>query len=434
MAKRPLLPAWQRECLKNYEEKQHEFTKSENLSRLVDTPITYSQINTRSTSDIRLQNIFRPIDGVEDIGESFKWDDALSSPHTERVIYDDQSNFDSDVELRANRFETITADRYCEDDASVLSQAFSAPDYRLASTLPPLSVSRTIGQSDTKNDSTLCFEKDIVTDVDEKPVKRPSTKDSWSVDSARKKNRSFDFPKSKIRGHSSGGGLLQAVAYFENLDKGAAVERPFGRSSLKSFKSRDSGASKTYESQPPLRVSPFQLDISNKSDKCLRELERKAEAQYKDIKEKLGESSLDSIEMAKLGPVDNLPMTASRTSKFEKLAARDSGYSTTGLRNECTTNDAGKSENPLLTSRAKFGAKIGGLDGLNCGENARTTTHRIVVTKNEYDEDFGFSISERVDGRGIYVKTIQASTGRSGKLKKYDRLLQVRNLNSYSLQ
>ena len=418
--------------MKNYEndsqEKYDEFTRSEIVSKLDDAPSTYSKIDSRCASDAQLHSLFRPVDVMDTSEEAFNWDQALSTGRKDRILYDDQCQFDSDNELRGASFAIGSSDRCFEEDVCVSPPIFSASEYRLTPTLPALSASGVLHKStrdEFKKDSRFHFEKEAVKDVEGKERIRYPGKEPMSLELTRKKNRSFDFPKSKLRGQNAGGGLLQAVAYFENLDKGTPSEKSFGQSSLKSVKVRDDNDSKKYDTQPFLSVSPFQLAMSSKSDKYLRELERKAQAQYKDIKDKLGESSLESIDTTKLDSADDVTAVVSAP-KHDKLSVTDSGYSTSGIRGNKTGKDELKSENALIASRAKFVAKPGGDDGLNCGDNTRATTHRIVVTKNEFDQDFGFSISERIDGQGIYVKSIQASTGRSGKLKKYDRILQVR--------
>ena len=425
VSKKPMLPAWQRECLKNYDQKQCDFTKSENhLSKSCDTAMTCGHAGTRYAASAQHREAFRSSDRMESNEESFNWEDALSSCRKDRIVYEDRCDFDFDAELRRNRFEIGLSDDCSEDDVNASSPPFSGSDCKSspsASPLPSKPLNRAVAQSSTEEfdkDLGPCFEKESANAKDENISKFSSQKSS-KLDSAHKNNRSFDFPKSKLRGHGSSGGLLQAVAFFEKLDKENSLENKIKKSSLRSFKVGESSANKSYDSQPPLTVSPFQLDISARSDKCLRDLERRAESQFVDMKEKLGDSSLESIDMVKVVP--RAPL------KLDELSISDSGYSTTArIRTKKEGKGRETAEKALAASKAKSGTKATGDDGLDFVSNSRTTTHRIVVTKNEHDKDFGFSISERVNGRGIYVKSIQASTGRSGKLKKYDRLLQVR--------
>ena len=413
---------WQQECLKNYDdfpaskEKFKEFTNSENMTTLDHIPIGTSRVDRLCESDVHLRSSLRSIDNDED------WRQASASNLKERDRYDDHCDFD--LESRKANYEIGPSDYFFDEDVRIPS--FNTSDYRLASTLSTLPVGRKPSKDGCNKDTRFYLEKQAVKDAETLGTvsTRNSRKELWNSDTYRKTNRSFDFPKSKSRSQGAGGGLLSAVAYFENLEKAAQPGRKrFGQSSLKSFKTQD-GSIQDFEVKPSLSFSPFQLDISSKSDKYLLELERKTEAQYKDMKEKLGESSLESISQTAM---DNDVMRMPSPNKLEKLSSFDSGLSMTGTHGRNVRDGDLQRDSTLLAIRAKTVGKAGGSDGLNFGENAkRTTTHRIVVTKKEHDEDFGFSISERVEGQGIYIKSIQASNGGSGKLKKYDRLLQVR--------
>ena len=223
-----------------------------------------------------------------------------------------------------------------------------------------------------------------------------------------KGRRNIDAPKPRYRAQSASGGLSRAVAFFENLESGKPPVKHSGRNSLKSFKSREK--IERNEISPKeltsLTISPFQLDMTNKSEQCLRDLERKTEAQYNDMMEKLGKSSSGSFEATKHETAGDYP-TVFKPIRINKTSHADSG-------------------DPRASGREKFDRRQVN-DDLNSDDSLQVTTHRIVLTKRESDADFGFSVSERVDGRGIYVKSIQTSVGKSGKLKKYDRILQVGN-------
>ena len=460
VAKRPVLPVWQQECLKSYgdspaskekfkeytnsygdspaskekfkeytnsygdspasKEKFKEYTNSENVATLDHIPIGTSRIDRLCESNAHLQSSLRSIDNEED---SYRWRQASASNLRERGRYDEQCDFD--YESRKAKYEIGESDYIFDEE--VRNPVFSTSEYRLVSTLSTLPAGRRPAEDGSNKDTRFYLEKQAVKDVDtlETVSTRNSRKELWSSETYRKKNRSFDFPKSKPRSQGAGGGLLNAVAYFENLEKAAQPGRKrFGQSSLKSFKTQDA-STQDFEAKPSLSFSPFQLDISSKSDKYLLELERKTEAQYNDIKEKLGESSLCSLDQTTLDLPDEVMRIPSPT-KLEKLSNTDSRHSTMGVHGRNVREGELQRDSTLVANRVTNIGKSGGSDGLNFGENTKRTTHRIVVTKKEFDKDFGFSISERVEGQGIYIKSIQASTGGSGKLKKYDRLLQVR--------
>ena len=61
------------------------------------------------------------------------------------------------------------------------------------------------------------------------------------------------------------------------------------------------------------------------------------------------------------------------------------------------------------------------------------TLQKVVLTRQNSQEDFGFSITEKIDGSGIYVRSIQSQSpaAKPGTLRKYDRILQVSVLTSY---
>ena len=205
-----------------------------------------------------------------------------------------------------------------------------------------------------------------------------------------------------------------------------------------------------------LSLSPFQIDLPSKSERYLRDLERKTEAQYKDIVERLEKASPGMAKTAD-GETTKSNNTLFPVKLLKIVTANDSGYSTTETkcRNPSVTkrnSDIGSSlgvtkRNGDIGSSmdvAKRNGDIGFSLGVTTGNDdildlpdndmasdasLPVTLHRIVVTKQDSDEDFGFSVSERIgSGSGIYVKSIQPSedrSGKSGKLKKYDRILQV---------
>ena len=283
-----------------------------------------------------------------------------------------------------------------------------------------------------------------------------------------------------------------------------------------------------------LSLSPFQIDLPSKSERYLRDLERKTEAQYKDIVERLEKASPGMAKTAD-GETTKSNNTLFPVKLLKIVTANDSGYSTTETkcRNPSVTKrnsdigsslgvtkrngdigssmdiakrngdtgssmgvtkrngDTGSSMDVTkhngdtgssmdiskrngdigrsmgVTKRngdtessmdiakrngdigssmdvAKRNGDIGFSLGVTTGNDdildlpdndmasdasLPVTLHRIVVTKQDSDEDFGFSVSERIgSGSGIYVKSIQPSedrSGKSGKLKKYDRILQV---------
>ena len=453
VTKRPVLPAWQQECLRNYEdlprnkEKFDEFTKSETMYRYDHVKTDITQVDKRCASDVDLRDSFQS-PAIDSIDGSSDWKRQLGSSADERVSYDRQFRFDS--ESHKAGCEVVSPDHCFDDEVRFSPPMFSTSEYRLTSPLTTLSLGSKISSKDgCKIGVRPYFEKELAPDMVtlEKGSTRNSWKESWKSDASRKKNHSFDFSKSKLRGQSTGGGLLNAVAYFENLEKAAQPERKrFGKSSsLKSFKIRDGSISESFETKPTLSLSPFQLDVSSRGDKYLRELERKTEAQYYDIKEKLDQSSLESFDMARLD-FENDDTTVPSLNKLEKVPSTESGYSTIGLRSKKSGNEGSQRDKTFVSNRMKFTGEKSENDGLSFSKSTTTpssttttstaatttatttTRHRIVVTKREYDEDFGFSISERIDGQGIYIKSIQTSVGGSGKLKKYDRLLQVRFL------
>jgi len=442
VAKRPNLPAWQQECLKNYDgfsasdNKCEEFTKSERVTRFNDLPISSPQIDRRCASEIQLQNSLRSIDAVDNVVDPFRWRRALASDLKQHPRFEDQTSFDYEPR-RVN--EAGSPDGFINEDVRFSPPIFNTSEFRLTSALASLPVCKKLADEEYDRDANSCMEKESVKDIEtlEKLRTRNSRKELGSSDKSRKMNRSLDLPKAKVRAQGSGGGLLNAVAYFENLEKAAQPERSqFGQISRKNFKTRGGNVHDSFESKSALSFSPFQLDISSKSDIYLRELERRTEAQYNDIKEKLRKSSLESIEMKKLDFSDEIARVRTPQT-VEELPDSESGHCE-GIRTH--GNNVGReerySDSPVdeklkahsKPDKSKADRKPGGK-----GSVKRTTTHRIVITKKEYDEDFGFSISERIDGRGIYIKSIQASIGGSGKLKKYDRLLQVNGINTREL-
>lgn len=59
---------------------------------------------------------------------------------------------------------------------------------------------------------------------------------------------------------------------------------------------------------------------------------------------------------------------------------------------------------------------------------------QVTLFKDSNAEDFGFSVSDGLLEKGVYVKNIRpAGPGDLGGLKPYDRLLQVKLLASYIL-
>ena len=440
VTKRPSLPAWQQECLKNYDgfsasdNKCEEFTKSERVTGFNGVPMSNPQIDRRCASEIQLPNSLRSFDAIDNAVDPFRWRRALASDLKERPRFEDQSSVDYEPR-KVN--DVGSPGRFFSEESRFSPPVFNTSEFRLTSALGSLPVGKKLADEEYDRDAYSFMEKDSVKDVDTlvKLPARNSGKELGSLDLNRKMNRSFDLPKAKVRTQGAGGGLLNAVAYFENLEKAAQPGRSrFGQISRKNFKTRGGNVHDSFESKSALSFSPFQLDISSKSDLYLRELERRTEAQYNDIKEKLRKSSFESIEVKKLDfsddvarvrtphTVEELPDSESHHSEairaHGKNAGKEESYS------ESPVDEKLHAHSKPNESKARV--KPSGQDCVNGIESARTTTHRIVITKKEYDEDFGFSISERVDGRGIYIKSIQASVGGSGKLKKYDRLLQVR--------
>ncbi|XP_065067097.1 glutamate receptor-interacting protein 2-like isoform X2 [Rhopilema esculentum] len=435
VAKRPMLPAWQRECLKNYddcassEDRYQEFTKSENFSRAFDSdmPRPLFETDGRSACDVRLKNAFQPIDD-NDSGMQFSWNRALSSSRKEVVVYDSS---EADCDVSPNVAGYPGADLF-QKDTDNLHRILDNPKRSL-----PFYEDNEISEKNTRylspefqNDFRVdeivdggrsqCYEdsQTAETYLSKRKLKSSIGKENMGLpksSTTRMANLDYNKSKSRLPNQGSVRGLSQAVAFFENLEKIKLPERKSNRSSsLKSFKNRDAKFSDSEKSHTSLTKSPFQLGMT-KSERYLREFERKTEAEYKEIKEKLGESSVESIadKAPNLGP----------SFKLDKFSRFDSGYSTA---------DA-KIESPSAPSHSKLGKKLEHGIESNNDDKLRTSTHRIVLTKNEFDKDFGFSISERIDGKGIYVNSIQSNTGKSGKLKKYDRIMQVNGINTREL-
>ena len=378
-----------------------------------------------ANSDARLRNSFRPITDTTTKEPAFDWSHALAADRKEFVMYNDEESIDSRNDPRES---IVMAKLYDAERDRELSRLLSEKrDLSRVDTESEISLQRrdegrsislysensnfteSIGENTIRS-----YERNLKTDAeldsrtDFEKHRLDRKFESFTLGKGR---RNIDAPKPRYRAQSASGGLSRAVAFFENLESGKPPVKHSGRNSLKSFKSREKierneSSSKVSTS---LTISPFQLDMTNKSEQCLRDLERKTEAQYNDMIGKLGKSSLGSIEATKHEATGDYP-SVFKPIRVNKPSHADSGYSTA---------------DPRSSGREKFDRRRVDNDDLNSDDSPQVTTHRIVLTKRESDSDFGFSVSERVDGRGIFVKSIQTSAGKSGKLKKYDRILQV---------
>lgn len=449
VTKRPTLPAWQRECLRKYDtspkDGDKDLSSSGNFGKATEHGSPGGKIfgesmslglqADRANNDVRLRNSFRPITETTTNEPAFNWNHALASDRKELVMYNDEESIDSGNDPR----ESIAVARLYDEErdrelsrllneSRELSRADTESDISLQLRAEGRSLSfysensnftESIGES-TRMEYERSFKADAEPDSRSDFEKRRFDRkfESLTLGKGRSASRIIDAPKPRYRAQSASGGLSRAVAFFENLENGKPSVKYSGRSSLKSFKSREKIERNERSSKElsSLTISPFQLDMSNKSERCLRDLERKTEAQYNEMMEKLGKTSFGSIETAKHESADDYS-SVFKPIRVDKPSHADSGYSTTDPRSPTAC--------PRSPGRGKFDRRIVDDDDLCSDDSPQVTTHRIVLTKRETDADFGFSVSERVDGRGIYVKSIQTSAGKSGKLKKYDRILQV---------
>eukprot|EP00794_Sanderia_malayensis_P006326 gene6326-7051_t len=353
VARRPLLPTWQRECMKNYDvdSRADEFSKSDNFSHYMrnnslSKSRTYSDtIATKPTTSRRPQNIRdgRLNNSSRTIKEddTFSWKEALSSHPKDYVVHNDGGkNF---VNSRLNRIEVDHVSR----TRDVTTSNYSCVDERTRGTR---------------------FQSNGVSD-------------------GRRGERYKGMSKSN-----------QGSRWVSNKRGGNQCDNT--ADSVTTARSSSSS----------LALSPFQFELPSKSERYLRDLERKTEAQYNDIMEKLDKSSSDGLD--DVNDVDRSAGNSFATPiRFRKIVASATRVENTSAAAEAVlTNDQrGEQVVNLIAGQVKD----------NDAENDEdedllpTTVHRILITKDASDEDFGFSVSEKIDGSGIFVNSIQASGKRA---------------------